>query len=157
MATKPATTTPADATPERLSDALLAQFQPVIDGVPWADSGGFESIAARMLNATDWVDLNLTGKLPAARDLDGRRLRVTAIAKAESDLDTQIPVYLIVTAYDITTGESVMFQTSAGQPFLALAMLHHLGKLPAVVRIDLTDTLKSGFRAVNLTVEAVNV
>lgn len=152
MATKPPPVNEAEVEP--FSDALMAQFAPVLESIPWdADDNG-EGILSRMLNAEKWEDLNATGKLPAFRDLAPCRLKVESISKRESDIGGKMPVYLMVDCVNLATGEKLRAQTSAGQPFLAMAMLHHLGNLPAVIEVKFADKVtRSGFKPLNVTVE----
>lgn len=152
MATKPAAPTEAEIEP--FSDALLAQFAPVLESIPWDVDDNGEGMLSRMLSAEKWEDLNVVSKLPAFRDLAPCRLKVEAIAKRESDIGGKIPVYLMVDCINLDTGERLRAQTSAGQPFLAMAMLHHLGNLPAVIEVRFSDKVtRSGFKPLNVTVE----
>lgn len=142
---------------EPYSDALMAQFAPVLEAIPWDVDDGGESMLMRMLEAKDWEDLNINAKLPAFRDLAPCELKVMSISKRQSDLGGKVPVYLMVDCVNTSTGEAFRAQTSAGQPFLAMAMLHHMGNLPAMIEVTFADKVtRSGFRPLNIKVLAAD-
>lgn len=143
--------TPADRS------AIEQTFVALLDRVPDAvDDDGF-GIFAGLVNAENWEDLNQQSKLPDARAMVGRRLKVFTVTKRPSDLAEGFSHYLIVEAADLTSGESVMFQTSSAGVAVPLIKLHVWGKLPAQVLISEPDKLtKAGHKPLNLTVLAVN-
>lgn len=152
-----ATTDPEAGVVEPYSDALMAQFQPVLEAIPWDVDDGGEGMLSRMLEAETWEDLNVNSKLPAFRDLAPCRLKVLRISKRESDIAGKVPVYLMVDYEDPDKGTSGRAQTSAGQPFLAMAMLHHMGNLPAMIELTFADKLtRSGFKPLNIKVLAAD-
>lgn len=155
MAANPTSTPAAEVEP--LPEALLAQFKPILDSIPWDEDDDGTGILTRMLEAQTWEDLNVLGNLPSLESLSPCRLKVLKIAKRESDLGGRMPVYLLVDAVNPDSGEMVKFNTSAGQPFLAMAMLHHMGNLPALIEVKPSDKpTRRGYRPLNLTVLAAD-
>lgn len=141
---------------EVAASALLESIPDMVD-----DDGS--GIYGRLLDAQDWEDLNSESKLPAGKDLVGKRLRVGAIGKRPSDMVAEdgdpgfrLDFYLVIDSVDTATGEMIRWQTSAPGLVLPLAKLHQFGKLPAIVYITQAEKpTKRGFRPINLTVLAV--
>jgi hypothetical protein len=114
----------------------VAAFMAILDKVPFAPDGSAEDMFASVLGATSWDDWEGSGSMPALKDLAPVRLKVTSVTKRDSELDGAIPVYLICDAIDVDKGVTVRFNTSAGVPFLKLAMLCAWGNLPALVQVS---------------------
>lgn len=143
-----------DSAVEPLSEAALAQFRPVFDLIEWSADDDGTGMLLRMLEAETWEDLNTEQSLPALKDLAPCRLKILGIRKRESEMDGRMPIYLIVEAINLATGGAVTFNTGAGNPFIALAMLNKFGNFPAIVEVRAADKLtKRGYRPLNLTVE----
>lgn len=136
------------------SEDLLTALAPLLDSVPWRATGDGSEMALRILEADSWEDLNDGGKMPSVQSLAPCRLKVTAVSKAESDLEGGFPVYLILEGTNLTTGQPLLAQTGAGQVFLKLVKLAAFDALPAVVQITRSDkATAAGFYPLNLIVE----
>lgn len=139
-------------------ESVLAAFIEQLMTIPAPDGDGWGMIGT-ILESESWEDLqDEASKLPNAREVAGKQLKVNNIERLESTIENEdgLPYYLLIDSTDVTTGERVMWQTSARSVTAKLVRLFIHGVLPAVVetRVSTTAT-KAGFFPVNLIVHAV--
>lgn len=138
-------------------EVILAQYSAVLEEIPFAEDDGGLSIIANILTATTWEELNRENELDNLQDFVGKRVKVIKLERRISDIEGGMPWYLMVDAIDADTGELVKINTSAGSPMAKLAMLHHFGNLPALVKVTKAEkATKAGFFPLDVDVLMVD-
>lgn len=155
--TKAAAKTDAGSVVQLTRDGQLAQLSALLQSIPEAEgaSDGLD-VALRLTMASDWQDLNLSDSgLPQSKDLVGRTVNVHKIERHESTKDGPVSWFFVVDSDDVRDGQPLRFSTGAPAIMVQLAMLHAMGKLPAVVTIKSVAT-RSGNDALQLVIESVH-
>lgn len=136
-------------------EAIKARMIELFENVPQVDSDSL-AFVAQVLNEADVTDLigEMQTKLPKAEEVAGRKLKVYDLARNDSDIeDTPYPYYLVVHSTDTETGDTVLWQTSAGEPLAKLLRIYEANKLPALVETRKADkATRKGFYPVNMIV-----
>lgn len=127
-------------------DAILAQWNNMIEAVPLADDDDGMSIIANIIGATNWEETNTQGGLPKAEDRIGVSLKIHAIDRHESTIEDTGPWYLVVRCNDTHSGRDMTFQTSSQTVMAQLVKLYTEDAFPIVASVVKGDKpTKRGF------------
>lgn len=137
------------------TQARLEQYGAMLTSIPLREVDP-DSLLLDIVGATDWQDWEKDAeKLPSLSRYIGRTLKVVQIERGESELDPANPYFLFL--HCVTDlGEPFLVTTGSRSVVARLVMLHHWGKLPAVIEPVEVGKAKAGqSRALDLKVLAV--
>lgn len=154
--TKPSTKAPAELASPVSRAAILATFEPLLLAVPMAADDDGSGITAAVLQATNWEDVNVGGKLPEAEDFLNVDLKITSITRRESTLaERTSDWYLVIEGFDWNTGAPFTFGTSAQTIMAQGAKLVALNALPVKAKVVKSETAtRAGRWPLSLVVSA---
>lgn len=138
------------------SEARLEQFGRMLTSIPMRE-GDPDGVLLDILSATSPDDWDKQAeKLPSTKDMIGRQLHVIRIERGESELNPEQPYFLFLHCVD-RNGEPFLVTTGAPSIMARLVMLHHWGKLPAIVEPIEVGKAKDGkSRPLDLRIHATN-
>lgn len=100
------------------------------------DAGDIQrSIAARILQAPDVAGVFEEGTTIGTKDLVGVPLQVTSVRIVESQIEDSHPVYMLIEAVNMTSGELLVVNTSSRHIMAQLYQLKALGVMPVEVAV----------------------
>lgn len=142
-----------DGEPAVLSPQVIEAYESMIETVPDAGGGGFDSILRAIAAATDARDLDAPWRSEGIKELANAKLRVQGIRKMPSDFEGGLPWFLIIDAVIVATGEVVAVTTGALSVVAQLVKAWQLGAFPldVVVRVAVRPS-RNGYYPVHLEV-----
>lgn len=143
-----------DGEPAVLSPQVIEAYESMIETVPDAGGGGFDSILRAIATATDAADLDAPWRSEGIKEFANARLRVLGIRKMPSDFEGGLAWFLIIDAAIVATGEVIAVTTGALSVVAQLVKAHQLGAFPCIVTPRVaTRPSRNGYYPVHLEFE----
>lgn len=120
------------ATREGATDNRLSLRQ-LVEQVDEADDDTENRIVMQVLNAAEAEDVDAPWQARKLSDWDGEIVTVHSLKRMSSNLDADMPYYLVVHGVEGRTGKPVTATTSSKAVMAQLIKLHLLGALPLSV------------------------
>lgn len=120
------------ATREGATDNRLSLRQ-LVEQLDEADGDMENRIVMQVLSATDAEDVDAPWQSRKLSDWNGEIITVHTLKRMPSDLDADVPYYLVVQGVEGKTGKPVTATTSSKAVMAQLLKLHLLGALPLSV------------------------
>lgn len=113
-----------------LSPAVVNQFVEMVRLIPTSDDGAMDRIAAQILNAESWEELDAAWSTDKIDHLLKIEQKIESLSVLPSTYSGGLPFFLVVHATRLDTGEQIVWTTSSVAMCLQLARAFHAGWLP---------------------------
>lgn len=141
------------------NESYLAPFRKVLEGLLTVDEDPTPRMMNAIMMATNMGEFEQLFDAAHFKNMDGHKIRVTAIRAAESTYEnSRLGMFLVCDITDLETGEERVMTCGSEISMAQLLKCHVEGWLPADFQIITKDTpTKAGFKPMRLRALARNV
>jgi hypothetical protein len=118
---------------------VMRSFAEMAAAIPTDDGDPTARILGQVLSAGSVEALNDPWETEDTAKLLGRVITVSSLKRQESTLEGGLGMYLVVTAVDTNTGETLTFTTGSVSVVAQLVKAHALGALPLKCELVQSD------------------